>query len=184
MLECWNTGMLEYWNGGMLGKDCSTCWRAGVLACTRTGEDARTPILKHPIIPTFHHSIIPLLVTPLFVTAHCYCLLLLPTATAPPWAAGLPITSLECWGKIFRIWWRAGVLACTRTGEDARTPILKHPIIPTFHHSIIPLLVTPLFVIDYGYCRKTRRKRQARFAQNRMFFCAIVSGCVWDLLIK
>jgi hypothetical protein len=51
--------MLEYWNGGMMGKDCSTCWRAGVLACTRTGEDARTPILKHPIIPTFQHSIIP-----------------------------------------------------------------------------------------------------------------------------
>ena len=49
---------------GMLGKDCSTCWRAGVLACTRTGKDARTPILKHPIIPTF-----PSKVTPQFVAA-------------------------------------------------------------------------------------------------------------------
>jgi hypothetical protein len=92
--------MLEYWNGGMLGKDCSTCWRAGVLACTRTGEDARTPILKHPIIPTFQHSIIPLLVTPLFVTAHCYCPLLLPTATADCYCPS-PGGALACdinWG--------------------------------------------------------------------------------------
>jgi hypothetical protein len=54
---------------GMMGKDCSTCWRAGVLACTRTGEDALTPILKHPNIPIFHHSIIPLLVTSQFIAA-------------------------------------------------------------------------------------------------------------------
>ena len=148
--------MLEYWNGGMMGKDCSTCWRAGVLACTRTGEDARTPILKHPIIPIFHHSIIPLLVTSQFIAVR----------QLPDRAARLSITSLECWNTGILERWNDGerlfdMLACRRPRlhtygrgrpyADIETPHYSN--IPTFHYSL-PKLLLSLFAS--GSCRTAR----------------------------
>ena len=41
-------------------------------------------------------------------------------------------------GKMFARFWRAGVPACTSTGEDARTPTRETPTIPSFPNSIIP----------------------------------------------
>jgi hypothetical protein len=58
-----------------MGKDCSTCWRAGVLACTRTGEDA---LFQHSNIPLF-----PSKVTPQFVRVR----------QLPDRAGGLSVTS-------------------------------------------------------------------------------------------
>ncbi len=51
----------------MMGKDCSPNWCAGVLACTSTGEDARTPIFKYPNLPVFQHSFIPFQATLSFI---------------------------------------------------------------------------------------------------------------------